>query len=64
MASIHTLIDLFAVAPTLANAKKIVAKTIHNPMSVCLIHAHDHGHIEAARQIVADAKAATRVVEA
>jgi len=53
MSSIHTLIDLFTAAPTLANAKKLVAKTTHNPMSVCLVLADGLAAVERAKALVA-----------
>ena len=60
MSSIPTLVSLFAAEPTLANAKKIVAKTTHHPMSVCLVLADGHAQIEKAKAVVA----ASRLVEA
>ena len=56
MSSIHTLIDLFIDTPSLANAKKLVAKTVHNPMSMCLISEDHAGMVCNAERMVADAK--------
>jgi hypothetical protein len=52
MSSIHTLIDLFTAAPTLTNAKKVVAKITHHPMSACLVLADGHAQIEKAKALV------------
>jgi len=57
MSSIHTLVSLFTAEPTLANAKKIVAKVTHNPMSVCLVLADGIAQIEKAKATVAASKA-------
>jgi len=60
MSSIHTLVALFAAEPTLANAKKVVAKVTHNPMSPCLLLADGFAQVEKAKATVA----ASRLVEA
>lgn len=52
MSSIHTLIDLFISCPSLVNAKKLVAKTIHNPMSLCLISEDHAGQVRNAERMV------------
>jgi hypothetical protein len=64
MSSIHTLIDLFATTPTLANAKKIVTKVTAHPMTICLVLAEGLAHIAAAKKIVADAKDPAKTKEA
>jgi hypothetical protein len=64
MSSIHTLIDLFTATPTLANARKIIAKVTHHPMSACLVMADGHAQIEKARTIVANAKDPAKFEEA
>ena len=53
MSSIHTLIDLFTAAPTLANAKKVVAKVTHHPMTACLVLDDGTAQIEKAKALVA-----------
>ena len=37
MASIHTLIAQYAADNSKANAKKVLAKITHHPMSACLL---------------------------
>jgi hypothetical protein len=64
MSNIHTLVALFAHRPTLANAKKLVAKTVHNPMSVALLLANDLAHVRQAEIVVANAKDPSKVKEA
>jgi ABC-type multidrug transport system ATPase subunit len=64
MASINTLLELFAANPTLANAKKITAKVTHHPMSECLVLADGIAQIRKAKQIVADAKDPKKIREA
>lgn len=60
MSSVHTLIDLFIDKPNLINAKKLVAKTIHNPMSLCLITEDHAGIVRNAERLVEEARKAGR----
>jgi hypothetical protein len=53
MSSIHTLVEIFTAAPTLANAKKIVAKVTHHPMSTCLLLADGAAQVGKAKALVA-----------
>jgi hypothetical protein len=63
MSSIQTLIDLFIDTPSLANARKLVAKTTHNPMSMCLISEDHAGMVRNAERMVADAKNPAKLKE-
>ena len=64
MSNIHTLIDLFNTTPSLVNAKKLVAKVVHNPASLNLLTEDHAGAVRNAERIVADAKDPKKLKEA
>ena len=53
MSSLQTLVAIFTAAPTLANAKKVVAKHIHHPMAICTVTADDAAQVRTAEALVA-----------
>ena len=52
MSSLKTLTDIFAAAPTLANAKKVVAKHTHHPMAICTLLPESIAHVNEAISVV------------
>ena len=53
MSSLQTLVAIFTATPTLANAKKVVAKHIHHPMAICLLLGEDVAQVRNAERLVA-----------
>ena len=56
MSSLKTLIDLFVATPTLANAKKVVAKNAHSPVEISTLLGDDALEVARAIRLVDDAK--------
>jgi hypothetical protein len=64
MSSLQTLVDLFKTTPTLANAKKVVAKNVHSPMAICMLSGDDAIEVARATRLLDDAKNPAKVKEA
>ena len=64
MSSLQTLVTIFKATPTLANAKKVVAKHVHHPMAICTLLADDAAAVHQAERIVADAKDPAKLKDA
>jgi hypothetical protein len=64
MSSLQTLVSIFKATPTLANAKKVVAKNTHHPMAICTLLADDAVEVAKAIRLVEDAKNPAKFEEA